>query len=174
MIRIGLGLLLLASSFGELSRPIEQTQQAAPRPDLGGTWQPAEPARSNVLFNNGLGWVPGNGRIVIEQRPTRLTLTKYVPDDILEPLLSIRGQFNQAVIYRIVEPRGRSGGTGAGGDAGSSWQGDRLVLTQSRSGSRLISVSLSLEAARLKVETHTVIAGEGKQSTMTEWFSREK
>ena len=40
---------------------------AAP-PNLAGTWVPAEPARSNVLFNNGLGWVSGNGSFVIEQR----------------------------------------------------------------------------------------------------------
>lgn len=159
MFRIGLSIVVLTSWFAE---PLQQMPSPAAPPNFAGTWVPAEPARSNVLFNNGLGWVSGNGSIVIEQRTNRLSVTRYVPDNILDSLLLIHGQFFPTVIYRIVEPRGRSGGSGAGGDQrGSSWQGERLVLTQSRSGVRLITVSLSLDGERLKLETHTVIAGEG-------------
>ena len=168
-----LSLILTISMLGTTAVPLGQAASEARRPTFAGAWTPSDPARSDVLFNNGLGWIPGTGRLVIEQRPNRLTVTKHVPDDKLDPLLAIHGRWDLTVAYPIIESRGRSGGFGAGGD-GSSWRGDRLVLTQSRAGSRLSTVSLSLDGDRLKLETHVVIAGESKESTVPEWFSRTR
>lgn len=171
-------LMLGAAPLVFAQTPVQVPTQApaeGQRPTLAGVWTPSDPAKSSVFFDNGIGWIPGNGRLVIEQRSNRLTVTKHVPDDILDPLLAIHGYFYPTVIYRISERSGRSGGSGAGGDlAGSSWQGNRLVLTQTRAGIRLITVSLSLDGDRLKHESHTVIAGEGKESTVAEWFTKAK
>ena len=153
-------------------------QQSSARPSFAGTWKPAEPAKSSVFFDNGIGWIPGDGRLVIEQSPTRLTITVHVPDAKLDPLLTIHGEFHQTVIYRITEPQGRSGGSGAAGDLRfSSWQDNRLVVKRSRTESRTFTVYLSLEGDRLRKETHTVVTidpKDKKESTVTEWFERIK
>jgi hypothetical protein len=170
-------LALIATAFALCATPTLFAQVPAPvqRPIFAGTWAPSEPARSDTLFDAGIGFVPGNGRLIIEQRPDRLTVTKQIPDDKLNPLLEIQGQFILTVAYRILEqPRGRTGGFGAAGDQRpSSWKGDRLVLVESRPDIRTITISFSLDGDRLRHETHVVV-GPGQESTVTEWFNRVK
>ena len=150
-----------------------QTVPETRRPTFAGVWTPSEPARSEVFFNNGIGWIPGDGRLVIEQTSNRLTVTKSLPDAKLDRLLAFQQEFDVTVAYRISDPRAPAGGS-AGNPYSSSWQGDRLVLVQRQAGIRLITVSLSLDGERLKRETHVVITGEKKESTTVEWFERVK
>ena len=127
-----------------------------------------------MLFNNGMGWVPGDGRLVIEQTPNRLTVTKHIPDSKLDRLLALHRRFDRTVVYKIIEPRGRAGGAGAGPENISvpSWRADRLALWQTQNGPRMSTLWLSLDGDRLKFETHVVIAGENKESRTPEWFER--
>jgi hypothetical protein len=145
------------------------------RPSFAGAWKPSDPEHSERLFAVGIGWVPGDGRIVIEQTANRLAVTKHLPEATLDRVLAFQREYYPTVIHRIDEPRGRAGGAGASGQAaGSSWQGERLVLTQRQAGIRHITVLLSLDGDRLKVDNQVVIVGEGKQSTTPEWFERIK
>jgi len=172
MVRIGLGLVLVSAWF---AAPVAISRQLVPpaqHPSFAGTWTPSEPARTDVLFSNGLGWIPGNGQLIIEQRPDRFTLTKEVPDDKLDPILDVNGQYFKTVVYRIIVPAGRRGGFGAAGDQRpSSWQGDRLVFQDSRSGGRPLSMTFSLDGERLKLETHSAVGG-GRENNIAEWFTR--
>ncbi len=136
---------------------------------------PAEPGRSEVLFSNGVSWVAGvsgQGRLIIEQRPDRLTLTKQLPDNTLDMMLNFKGRFDTTTVYRIVVAQGRSGGFGAGGDTRASWQGDRLVLPI-LGAARPTTVAFSLDGERLKVEMHNVVS-PGKENNTPEWFIKVK
>jgi hypothetical protein len=170
-----LSLILTLSLIGGVSATLAQTGAETRRPAFAGAWKPSDPARSERLFSVGIGWVPGDGSIVIEQTSNRLTITKNLPEARLDRVLEFQRQFYPTVIYRIDDPRGRVGGAGATGQAaGSSWQGDRLVLTQTQAGGRHITVSVLLDSDRLKVDSHVVIVAEGKESTTSEWFERIK
>lgn len=170
MLRIGLVVVLAASSQVVASAAPQQTVSAA-RPDFSGTWEPADPKRTSVFFDNGMSWVPGNGKVIIDHRPTRLTVTMQIPDEMLDRLMAIHPAWHVGVVYGIREFRGR-GGFGAAGDLTSPWQGDRLKLSETQAGLRLITVWLSRDGERLKKETHTRI--EGKESTVPEWFVKAK
>jgi hypothetical protein len=167
-------LILAMSALAAPRAPFAQGLPPAQHPTFSGTWAPSEPARSDQLFNVGLGSVPGEGRLILEQRVDRLTMTKEVPDEKLDPLLDINGQYYTTVVYRIVLPRGRSGGFGAAGDQrASSWQGDRLVLQDSRSSIKPFTMTFSLDGDRLKLETHVVVS-QGRESNVVEWFTKVK
>jgi hypothetical protein len=166
-------LTLTVTTFWMAPAPIAQEVPHAQRPTFAGTWAPSDPAKSDELFDSGLGWVPGNGRLIIEQRPDRLTVTKRLPDDRIDPFLDINGQFSMTVVYRIVEPRGRSGGFGAAGDQRpTSWQGGRLVLLE-RWGTRPYTLALSLDGDRLKLETYELVS-QAPRNDVAEWFTRVK
>ena len=171
MLRIGLCLIFCSSSLIAAQQAPAPASPPAQRPNFAGTWVPAEPERSDVYFKNGVSWIPGTGRLVIEQRPNRLTVTAHIPDDILDRWLASIGQHYPTVMYRIVEPSGR-GGFGAGGDLTGSWQDGRLFLHRTQAGSRLLTTFVSLDGDRLKIDRHTAIAG--KESTLSEWFVRSK
>jgi hypothetical protein len=170
-----LSLILTLSLIGGAAAPLAQTGAETRRPAFAGAWRPSDPARSEMFFDVGLGWVPGDGRLVVEQTSNRLTVTKHIPDAKLDRLLAVHREFYTTVIYRIEDPGGRLGGAGASGQAaGSSWQGDRLMVIQRQTGIRQITVSLSMDGERLKMDTHVVIAAENKESTTSEWFERIK
>ena len=119
-----------------------QAPAAAPRPTLAGTWVPSDPKRSDELFAVGLAVTPGGGRLTIEQRADRLTVTIAMPDDKLDPLLRVNGRFYTTIIYRL--SGGRSGGAGAGGPqspSGPTWFGDRLVIPDARPAARQTTVT---------------------------------
>jgi hypothetical protein len=174
-------LMLTCSLIAGASIPLPQANATTKRPTFAGTWRPSDPPRSDRFFEVGLGLVPGDGRVVIEQSSNRLTLTKNIPDATLDRLLAIQREFYTTTVYRIDEapiPGSRPGGAGASGlTAGaspSSWQGDRLVFIQRQLDSRKITASLSLDGDRLKLESHTVILREKTESTVSEWFDRIK
>ena len=171
-----LDLVLILSLVGGMHVPLAQTSGEPQRPTFAGTWKPSDPAKSESLFNVGIGWVPGDGRVVIEQTTNRLTVRLVIPDDKLDRLLSIQREFYTTVIYRIDDPVGRVGGAGGAGAngqaAGSSWQGDRLVLVQRQAGIRSITVAVSLDGDRLKLDSTAVV--EGKAHTNSQWFDRIK
>ena len=166
-----LTLILMLSLIGGAGAPLDQAVAESRRPTFAGTWTPSEPARSEEFFDVGLGWIPGDGRLIIEQAPNRLTVTKSLPDAKLDRLLGFaRREFVATVIYWIDAPS--RGGAGASGIVGSSWRGDQLILTQKQAGNRLTTESLSLDGDRLKLETLIHISGESKDTTKAEWFSR--
>ena len=94
-----------------------QSPAAPQRPSFAGTWEPSEPAKSDRLFDVGLAVIPGQGRLMIEQRSDRLTVRITMPDDRLDPILGIKGRFYETIVYRTPTAPGRSGGYGAGGPA---------------------------------------------------------
>jgi len=154
---------------------VAQEMPPSQRPSFAGTWVPADPSRSEVLFNNGISavaGVSGQGRLVVEQRPDRLTLTRQLSDDALNMMLNFKGSFDTTTVYRIVLPQSGNGGLGAGGDTRSSWQGDRLVL-QIVGAAKPTTVTFSLDGERLKVESHVVVS-PGKENNTAELFTRVK
>jgi hypothetical protein len=168
-----------SATLGGTSLPGAQTSSVPARPTFAGTWTPSDPARSDAFFDNGLGWIPAKGRLMIEQRPNRLTIATHVPDDILDRLLAIHKRWDLTVAYAINDQPGCRGGWGRGGDqCPSSWHGARLLLAQTQAGVRLITVWLSMDSDRLKKTSHTVIASDRqapvKESTVEEWFDRAK
>jgi hypothetical protein len=173
MVRGRLSLILTTAALCAAA-PLAQMPSPVQLPNFTGSWAPSDPARSDVLFDNGLGWVPGSGRLIIEQRPDRLTVTREMPDNKMDPLLSINGQVNLTVAYRIFQPRGRSGGAGAGGSyaQGSSWQGASLVLSDSGANDRSFTTTYSLDGERLKLERRTVVS-DTRQNNTAEWFTRK-
>jgi len=173
MIHLKLSLVLMVTSLVATQVPAPQASATSPRPSFAGVWAPVEPARADAYFDNGLSMVPGGGRLVIEQRPDRLTVTGEIPDDILDRLLTIQKKHRPTTIYRIVSATGRSGGAGASGvQDNSSWQGDRLVFWETTP-TRSYSLAFSLDGDRLKLEMHSVV-GPGKESTLALLFSRVK
>jgi hypothetical protein len=151
-----------------------QVPTAALHPTFAGTWAPSDPERSDELFALGLTAIPGRGRLTVEQRVDRLTVTITMPDDKLDPILSINGRFYATIVYRLSETPGRSGGAGAGGPqtpAGPTWFGDRLVVPDARPAARPITMTYSLDGDRLKLETRVDVSA-AHANTVTEWFTR--
>ena len=175
MIRVRLILVLTIATIWTAPVPLAQVPSPLPRPSFAGTWTPSEPARNDVLFDNGLGWVPGNGRLIIEQRPDRLTVTREIPDAKLDPLLSINGQVSLTVAYRIIESQGRFGGAAAVGAYGQkpSWQGASLVLWDDGCCGKGFTVTYSLDGDRLKVARRTVVS-DTRENNTAEWFTKVK
>ena len=106
------------------------------RPNLSGTWAPADPESSDARFNVGLSRIPGSGRLTIEQAANRFTVSITMPDDRLDRAFAT-GRFQQTIIYRVDES-GRSGGAGAGPPqvpTHTAWVGDRLVIPNAILGS---------------------------------------
>jgi hypothetical protein len=164
-----LSLVVTLSLVGGASWPLDQTASESARRTLAGTWSPSDPARTEAFFDVGIGWIPGDGRLVIEQTPNRLTVTRSIPDAKLDRLLdSQRREFIATVIYWIDAPA--RGGAGANGMNGSSWRGDQLILTQKQSGGRRITEALALDGDRLRLDIQ--ITAENKDTTRSEWFNR--
>ena len=116
----------------------------------------------------------GRGRLTIEQRPDRFTVTITMPDDDLTPVLRINGIFYTTIVYSISEMTGRSGGAGAGGPQSPSrptWIGDKLVIPNARPAARASTTTYSLDGDRLKLETH-VEMGDGRANDVTQWFTK--
>jgi hypothetical protein len=167
-------ILAVAALLGGASVLAQVPPAAPPHPMFAGIWTPSEPARSDQLFSVGLTAIPGSGRLMIEQRADRLTVTITMPDDKLDPLLSINGPFYQTIVYRLFEPRGRSGGAGAGGlqpPSVPTWLGNQLVIPNPRPAARPATTTYSLDGDRLKLETR-VEARTAQATTVTEWFTR--
>jgi len=151
-----------------------QAPTASPLPTLAGVWEPSDPDRTDRFFSVGLAPLPGDGRLTIEQRSDRLTVTMTMPDEKLDPILSFNGRFYQTVVYRVSPERWRPVGFGAGGPqlpTAPTWFADTLVIPNARPSARPVTTTYSLEGARLKVETRVEIS-EGRSNTVTEWFKR--
>jgi len=164
-------IVAIGATHGAAAQGVSSTQ----RPSFAGTWAPSEPGRSEVLFSNGLSAVAGvggQGRLLIEQRPDRLILTRQLSDDTLDTMLNFKGRFDTTTVYRIVVPQVGRGGLGAGGDTSASWQGDRLILPM-LGAAQPTTVAFSLEEGRLKVDMHKVL-GPGKENNTPEWFTKAK
>ena len=153
-----------------------QSPATPQRPSFAGTWEPTEPEKSDRLFDVGLTTIPGRGQLTIEQRADRFTVRITMPDDRLDPILSIKGRFYETIVYRTPTAPGRSGGYGAGGPAtpvGVTWVGDQLVIPNARPDGRPGKTTYSMDGDRLKVETLGQVTSD-RASTVTEWFTRVK
>jgi hypothetical protein len=153
-----------------------QAPAAAARPNFTGAWIPSDPTASDRWFDVGLTNIPGQGRVTIAQRPDRLTVTITMPDEKLDPLLTISGRFYPTVIYRLTDAPGRIGGAGAGGPLRPSvptWFGDRLVIPDPWPSFRRTSATYSLDGDRLKLET-SVEVDSARSNTITQWFTKAK
>jgi hypothetical protein len=119
--------------------------------------------------------IPGQGRLTIEQRANRLTVTMTIPDDKLEPLLAINGPFYPTAVYYL--PETRTGGYGAGGvpvPTGPTWLGNQLVIPNPWPQFKYPTTqTYSLDGARLAIETR-VDKGAGHVSDHTELFDKLK
>ncbi len=145
-------------------------------PTFAGTWQPADPARSDELFGVGLTRIPGSGRLTLEQRSDRLTVTITMPDDVLDPLLDLSGPFFQTVVYRLPESRLPPGGFGAAGPPPlrhPTWVGDRLVVPNAWPSARPTTTTLSLDGDRLRLDTRVEVS-RSMANAVTQWFTRVK
>ncbi len=175
--RSGMLILTIVALLCTGSRPFaQQSAGAVQHPSLTGTWLPSEPARSDELFAVGLTTIPGNGQLTIDQRSDRLTVTITLPDDKLDPLLSVNGRFYTTIIYRLSGRPERSGGAGAGGPQPPSvptWFGDRLVIPDARPSPRRTTTTYSLVGDRLKLETSVEISA-GRANMVTQWLTRAK
>jgi hypothetical protein len=164
--------MVLIAVLGGARLPVSaQTPAPASLPDFSGVWAPSDAARSDTLFDVGLSVVPGRGRMTIDQRVNRITISISMTDDKLEPLMAISGRFYASIIYGITSRPARQGGFGAAGPPEltvPTWVGDRLVIPDARPAQRKATWTLSREGDRLKVETKV----EGRANTITEWFSR--
>jgi hypothetical protein len=159
-----------------LAQRNSETPAATSHPILAGIWAPSDPVMSDWLFARGVNLVPGSGRLTIEQRADRFTLTITMPDDQLDPLLSLQGRFYPTIIYHLYESRGRVGGAGAGGAPPTTvptWVGDRLVIPQPQYAGPNTTATYSLDADRLKLETHVELA-DGRVNNWTELFAKVK
>jgi hypothetical protein len=161
------------SAQSQATPPAPAVTPALQRPSFAGVWKPSDPAKADTFFSVGITWVPGDGRIAIEQSSNRLTVTMTIPDAILDKLLSIQKQYYPTIIYRIDEPSGR-GGFGSAGDLSGSWQGDRLVIMRRTTANVRGTTSLLMDGDRLKKENYSAVIGENKETTTSEWFDRIK
>jgi hypothetical protein len=145
------------------------------RPNLSGTWAPADPEASDARFNVGLSRIPGSGRLTIEQTANRFTVSVTMPDNRLDGAFA-NGRFEQTVIYRVYES-GRSGGAGAGTPqvpTRTAWVDDRLVIPNVIPGSaRPITMTFSMAGERLKIETRFEVDATNA-NTITELFTKVK
>jgi hypothetical protein len=167
--------LLAAGLIGSAWQVIAQAPLPTPHPSFAGTWAPAIPAASDQRFNVGLTLIPGQGRLSIEQRANRLTVTITIPDDKLDPMLAGRGRFYPTVIYYLFETR--PGGYGAAGPpklTQATWIDDRLVIPNPWPGmTHPTTQTYSLDGDRLKIETRADM-GDGRESDVPEWFTLVK
>lgn len=147
------------------------------RPSFAGTWTPSSPESSDRRFAVGLTLIPGQGRLSIEQRENRLTVTMTIPDDRLDVILRVKGRFYPTAMYYLSETEGRSGGYGASGQpqlTKATWLGDRLVVPNPWPGlARPMTQTYSLDGNRLKIETRADM-GSGRESNFTEFFTKVK
>jgi hypothetical protein len=165
----------LAASVVAVPRLLAQAPSSTSHPSLAGIWAPTVPEDSDRLFGVGLTLIPGQGRLTIEQRANRLTVTITIPDDKLDPRLAIQGRFYPTVIYFVSEAR--SLGYGAGGPpklTQATWVDDRLVIPNPWPGlTHPTMQTYSLDGDRLRVETR-VEMGAGRENVITERLAKVK
>jgi hypothetical protein len=171
----GIGVTMVALATCIVSRLFAQAVLPTPHPSLAGSWAPAIPEASDRRFDVGLTLIPGQGGLSIEQRANRLTVTITIPDDKLDSMLRARGRFYPTVIYYAFETR--PGGYGAAGPpklTQATWIDDRLVIPNPWPGlTHPTTQTYSLDGDRLKIETR-VDMGAGRESVVTEWFTKVK
>lgn len=161
---------------GAVSVPAQQPL-IPDHPSFTGTWAPAEPAKSDRLFEVGLSPIPGRARLILEQRRTnRLRVTIQIPDDVLDAFdPRFFAYVYTTITYNLFEP-GRSGGAGAAGEPQPTlptWVGDQIVIPNPRPSSRPLTMTLAMEKDRLKLDTRIEIDAK-RTNTVTEWFTRVK
>ena len=156
-------------------RPLAQTPAPTSHPSFAGIWAPSIPGASDRRYDVGLTMIPGQGRLAIEQRANRLTVTMTIPDDKLEPLLAISGRFLPTAIYYL--PETRTGGYGAGGApelTRPTWLGNQLVIPNPWPQlTRPTTQTYSLDGDKLAIETR-VDMGPGRVNDFTERFDKVK
>lgn len=156
---------------------LAQQPNQTPHPSFAGVWAPSIPADSDRRYDVGLTLIPGQGRLTIEQRANRLTVTITVPDDKLDPMLAINGRFYPTVIYYLPETAGRLGGYGASGppkQTQTAWVGDELVIPNPwPQFTHPTTQTYSLDGERLQIETR-VDMGSGRVNDVIERFTRVK
>lgn len=169
-----LGCALLVAAVLTADSQLAAQTPAQPRPNFSGTWTPVDPAKSDRLFDVGLSAIPGSARLTIDQTATRFTVTIAIPDDRLDPVLTISGRFYPTIMYRVYDS-GRSGGGGAGPTVPSltSWVGDRLVIPNARPSTRPTSTTFSMDGERLKMETRVEVDAT-RVNNVTELFAKVK
>jgi hypothetical protein len=173
--RIATTIVTLAACIA--SRLFAYSPLPTQHPSFGGVWMPSVPEASDRRFAVGLTLIPGHGRLSIEQRENRLTVTMTIPDDKLDVMLRVQGRFYPTAMYYLSETEGRSGGYGANGQpqlTKATWFGDRLVVPDPWPGLRYPTTqTYSLDGGRLKLETHVEVSA-GRESDVAEWFTRVK
>jgi hypothetical protein len=163
----------IAVVLASVAQPLAQTPSPTAHPSFAGTWAPSIPSDSDRLFDVGLTMISGQGRLIIEQRANRLTVTMTIPDDKLEPLLAINGPFYPTAIYYLSDTR--TGGYGAGGApqlTQPTWLGNQLVIPNPWPMlKRPTTQTYSLDGDHLAIETR-VDMGPGRVNDHTERFEK--
>jgi hypothetical protein len=170
--------LTLLCAVPHLAQGVRPTSPLTPAQQLlAGTWIPDEPAKSTELFHFFGTDLPGDGRLILELKPGRLTVAIEMPDDEQDMIAHFLGRpYSVKTMFRITEsPSGRSGGGGAGSPAIpeglATWIGDELVIPNPAFG--IQRWAFSFVDGHLKREA---IRGQtpDRVNKVTELFSRVK
>jgi hypothetical protein len=170
--------VMLAFGVGFGVPLVAQAPTPAVHPSFAGTWVPANKHRNDLFFAAMATDLPGDGRLIIEQTATLITVTKKMPDEELQRRVRFGRSFSQTVVYQLNAP-GRSGGFGAAGAPPMmvpTWVGDRLVIPHAQpdtDGLKNFTVTYSFEGDSLKQETHWELA-DGRANTLAFLFERSK
>jgi len=154
-------------------RPLDQVPAPPLRPSFAGVWTPSIPEASDSKFGVGLTLIPGQGRLEIEQRADRLTVTMIIPEKQLAPMLAASGRFYPTAIYNLPRSDGRPGSEYRQ-ETQAMWVDGRLVIPNPWPGlARPTTQTYSLDGNRLKIQTHSDM-GNGRHTDVTEWFTTAK
>jgi hypothetical protein len=103
-------MLVLAAYLA--SHALAQVPVPPSHPSFAGVWTPSVPEASDSKFGVGLTLIPGQGRLDIEQRADRLTVTMTIPEKQLAPMLAASGRFYPTAIYNLPGSDGPAAITG--------------------------------------------------------------
>ena len=170
--RVFIGTMVVLAAY-LAGHALAQVPVAPSHPSCAGVWTPSDPEASDSKFGVGLTLIPGQGRLDIEQRADRLTVTMTIPEKQLARMLAASGRFYPAAIYNLPESDGRPG-SDYRQQTQARWVDDRLVIPNPWPGlARPTTQTYSLDGNRLKIQTHSDM-GNGRQSDVTEWFTKAK